>query len=449
MKDAKQKLSREGLAGLSQSELIELILTQQEQLKTLQQQVTDLNNRLTKYENPHTPPSKRFGKRKAKKSKKKRGGLFGHKGATRPVADPDETIEAHAKSCPDCGGDDYEFTHTEERIIEEFIPSRVKATRFLIPHFSCNCGCHFQGVHEQLPQIGRFGIHVLVKVTALKYQLRGVLRKIAEYLCYHDQLNLTHKSIANLLSRVAGVCKGQYDQILIRLRGSPFVYMDETSMRVLGRNWWLWIFRTTRDILVVIRPSRGQGVLKEIFGDHPLPTGVCDGWKPYRLFPDIQRCWAHLLRIVDEAAEESLFAREFAQRIYECFQYLKINLKKELTPAEQWAHRHYLDDYLKNIVEQYKDVKELKKPIRYIENGAGHWFTCLTFQGMQPTNNLAEQAIREHVIVRRIIGAFRSEKGAEEYQYIASILASWKLQNKNIFQELEKNLRENLCLKLA
>ena len=65
---------------------------------------------------------------------------------------------------------------------------------------------------------------------------------------------------------------------------------------------------------------------------------------------------------------------------------------------------------------------------------------------MEPTNNLAEQAIREHVIIRKIIGCFRSDKGAKNYQYIASLLASWKLQDKNIFEELEAILRKELCL---
>jgi hypothetical protein len=64
---------------------------------------------------------------------------------------------------------------------------------------------------------------------------------------------------------------------------------------------------------------------------------------------------------------------------------------------------------------------------------------------MHPTNNLAEQAIREHVIVRKIIGTFRSEKGSENYQYIASVLATWQLQGKNMSEELEKSLRNELC----
>ncbi|MDP2845234.1 MAG: transposase, partial [Candidatus Methanoperedens sp.] len=32
----------------------------------------------------------------------------------------------------------------------------------------------------------------------------------------------------------------------------------------------------------------------------------------------------------------------------------------------------------------------------------GSLHTCLLYPGMEPTNNLAEQAIREHVIMRKI-----------------------------------------------
>ena len=65
---------------------------------------------------------------------------------------------------------------------------------------------------------------------------------------------------------------------------------------------------------------------------------------------------------------------------------------------------------------------------------------------MQPTNNLSEQTIREQVMMRKIIGTFRSDKGAENYQYIASMFATWKLQKKNIFEELTILLRNEICL---
>ncbi|MCD4816631.1 MAG: transposase [Methanosarcinales archaeon] len=58
----------------------------------------------------------------------------------------------------------------------------------------------------------------------------------------------------------------------------------------------------------------------------------------------------------------------------------------------------------------------MKKPLTYIKNGLGCWYTCMLYPGMEPTNNLGEQAILEHVILRKIIGCFRSENGAENCQ---------------------------------
>lgn len=88
----------------------------------------------------------------------------------------------------------------------------------------------------------------------------------------------------------------------------------------------------------------------------------------------------------------------------------------------------------------------LKEKVYKNENGLGCWYTCMLYPGMEPTNNLGEQAIREHVILRKIIGCFRSENGAENYQYIASLLADWRSQGKNGFEELEQLLRQELCM---
>jgi hypothetical protein len=44
-------------------------------------------------------------------------------------------------------------------------------------------------------------------------------------------------------------------------------------------------------------------------------------------------------------------------------------------------------------------------------NGVDHWFTFLTVPGVEPTNNRAERALREHVVQRKIMGCFRNGKG--------------------------------------
>ena len=89
---------------------------------------------------------------------------------------------------------------------------------------------------------------------------------------------------------------------------------------------------------------------------------------------------------------------------------------------------------------------DLHKPFEHIQNGVGSWFTCPLYPCLEPSNNLAEQTIREHVVIRKIIGTFRSESGSQNYQYIASLLSTWRLKGLSMFVEMDKILRKELCV---
>ena len=70
----------------------------------------------------------------------------------------------------------------------------------------------------------------------------------------------------------------------------------------------------------------------------------------------------------------------------------------------------------------------------------------MLYPGMEPTINLGEQAMREYVILRKIMGCFCSWNGAGNYQYIASLLVNCRLQGKNGFEEPEQLLRQELYM---
>ena len=100
---------------------------------------------------------------------------------------------------------------------------------------------------------------------------------------------------------------------------------------------------------------------------------------------------------------------------------------------------------LKELIEYYSKYPELESVVKYINFNLGNWFTCIKVEGIEPTNNLAEQAIREPVLVRKIIGAFRSETGKENYEKLASVIASWQLRGLDLRDELKRMLMKNLC----
>ena len=416
--------------------------------------VRELEKRLAFYENPHTPPSAKAS-RKTKKTSvvnaapKKRGAPKGHRGATRKRPEPDEVIDVTMDVCPGCDHKLGGPVRTETRVIEDMPPPQVvKVTQYNVDIYECpHCGLEVTAKHPDCPRVGNFGIYLLVYITMLKYHLRGVLRKIQDFMSYNHNFDISVKGVHDILLRVGDVCKEEYDRKLAKIRNARWRYIDETGFKVNGEKWWLWIFRTDEDdTLVVIRKSRGRKVLDEILGEDHNGPDVVDGWRAYNRIGTIQRCWAHLIREVDEFKDVSENGKQLSEEVHTRYDELNDFLDKDPPIEERIQQKEVLDREMEELVKRYSIFRELKKPMTYIQNGLGSWYTCVLYPGMEPTNNLGEQAMREHVIMRKIIGCFRSENGAKNYQYIASLLASWKLQDKNGFVELEQLLRRELCL---
>ncbi len=152
-----------------------------------------------------------------------------------------------ADHCEKCGSSDLEEIDVNSVVIEDLIYrlQQIKATQFDRSVVKChNCGHEFTAKHEDCPQKGRFGIGLLVYVTMLKFMLRGVLRKIGNFTSKVNGFSISPKGIQDMLLRVGSACQSEYLRTLERVRAAPWKYVDETGIRVNGKNWWLWIFRT-------------------------------------------------------------------------------------------------------------------------------------------------------------------------------------------------------------
>jgi len=422
----------------------------------LEKEIETLRKRLHLYENPHTPPSAKKIQKADKPSSenipvpKKRGAPNGHKGATRPTKEPDEIIDVIADHCEKCNSSNIEKQDKcETAVIEDLPPpQKIKTTQYNLWKVKCkDCEHEFISKHPDCPKAGNFGIFLLVYIVMLKFHLRGVIRKIQDFVMQYNNFEISPKGIHDILLRVGSACKNDYEDKIQKIRSAKWRYIDETGIKVNGENWWLWIFRTdTNETLVVIRKSRGTKVLEEILGLEHKGANIADGWRAYSWIDKLQRCWAHLLREVDHFIDTSENGKRLSEDIHACFKKLRDFLDRDPSIEERREKKAVFEKELEAVVAKYSDFKELEKPLTYIKNGFGCWYTCMLYPGMEPTNNLGEQAMREHVIMRKFIGCFRSENGAENYQYIASLLATCRLQGKNGFEELEKVLRQELCL---
>ena len=59
---------------------------------------------------------------------------------------------------------------------------------------------------------------------------------------------------------------------------------------------------------------------------------------------------------------------------------------------------------------------------------------------VEPTNNIAERALRELIVQRKIIGGLRREKGARIMEIVNTVIATSKMNEKNVFNTVRSYL---------
>jgi len=443
---------------MGDNEVILELKFQIEELRTIvsaqAKKIEQLEKELAKYKNPNTPSSSNQHLKEntqGKKAKKgaKQGAPVGHKGITR-ILKALKKINVDVDKCPECDSSNLKDKKILKRTIID-IPKKVKPeiVEADIHVKECkDCGHVFVPKQNTIPLKGDYGIEVMLLIIFVKFTLRGVLRKTSSFLDYRHDLDITAASVNAIIKRVADAAENEYNELKQRIRAAKTVYVDETSFSVLGDRWWVWVFRSDDEILLVIRKSRGSNVLREILGENYAGNVVCDCWSSYnflsKAYANLQRCWAHLLR-KSEDLTDTVAGRHFHEKLQGLFKQIKDFNAQNPTEEERLKKYEEMTEKLRKLTLYYSRYKDLMPVVKYINNKIGQWFTCVKIEGIEPTNNFAEQAIRETVMVRKIIGAFRSETGKQNYEILASLISTWQLKGKDIADELRQMMIRKMC----
>jgi hypothetical protein len=443
------QLKKQDFDKKSKDELIDELFEKIIENEKLKEDKEALENELRKYKNSNTPPSANPLFKPVVLSLKscKRGAPKGHLGITRPWRQPHEKRHIVGEECPNCHCKDIDIVGKKHQQQEEMPPNiSPKIVDVVRDVCRCNkCKLKFIARDGVTPVQGRFGINLMVLIIFLKFIVRGVLRKTTSFLDASFAMKLAPASVQAIIERAAHAGDAEYQELKQKIKTAKLLYIDETSFRVLGKNWWVWAFRSDTDLLLVIRNSRGNNVLEEILGKNYSGTVVCDCWRAYDYLSNatLQRCWAHLLR--KSAELQGIPEKHFHRKLHQLFENIQKFNSNDRTLKQRMKKYEKLAKKLKKMNTYYSKYEECKPVTKYIDFHIESWFTCIKIKGVQPTNNYAEQAIRETVLVRKIIGAFRSEKGTKTYETLASLIATWQYQKKDIKTELSRMLNTNLC----
>jgi transposase len=431
----------------SQHGLLERVEALEERVAQLEKQNLQLSKenaelkaRLRAYENPHTPSSKKRFKRKPERPSGKLGAPKGHPKWGREQPEPTETIEHSETECPHCRHKLGKPVRIDRRVIEELPePQPIKVTEHFINHYHCD-HCHRNIIAGNNVPYGMFGINAQATTVLLRFEDRLPLRKAVNAL-KRQGLNMTNVSVQNISQRVAYGLSPEYNKQIQLLRASRVVYADETEMPVDGERWWLWTFTSEQQTIYVIRKRRNSKVPLEILGKQYTGIVTSDGHTVYRKIGSAQqRCWAHIIRESKALKEEHKLYACHHDNLTKIFAKLK-RIRAKPPPLEKRLElKAQLEQDMTRIADALDGHKEYRTFAVKLRNAIPALFTCLIHLFVEPTNNIAERALRELIVIRKIIGGLRRETGARTMETIASMLATWKQQEKDPYQALKQHL---------
>ena len=297
-----------------------------------------------------------------------------------------------------------------------------------------SCGRRIQGRHHEQTSdalgaaASQLGPNVVAFGAWLHQELGLPYGNACAVLGLAFDITVTPGGLSQALSRLAGRAEASYAGLLEEVRVSEAVYPDETSARMNGQRWWLWVFATTLSTVYVQRPSRGFDVIEEILGRDFAGRLGHDGWAPYDKLTEAthQQCLAHLIRRSEDLLETATrgavrFARKVKKLLQDALRLRDRWEAEELSEHGFSVLRGKLEKRLVRVLEMHITREGNRKFQAHLDKHADDLLTFL-YEDVEATNWPAEQAIRPAVRFRKTSGGHRSPRGARTRDVLLSIL---------------------------
>lgn len=420
--------------------LLVTIVQQQEIIAAQQRRIEELERRLGMNSgNSSLPPSSdRPGQEPTPparpESKRRRGGQFGHPKRTRPLipsAECDHVVHHRPVACSDCGarldGDDPQPVRHQ---VTELPVVKPTVTEHQLHTLQCPaCGHRCRGQLPATVPRGCFGPGVVAAVTLLSSFGRLSQRMIAGVLQDLFQLQVADGQISRLQSHGRNALQAGYDDIVVDVRKSAALNIDETAWRQNGRKAWLWTVVGRLATLFAVRPSRSRSEVHQLLGAEFSGIVVCDRYSAYNHLEDERRqfCWAHLLRDFQAMIDRGGISAAVGTRLKESGQELIHHWHRQQSQQIQRptfaGHFRRLRSEILDALDNGALCHEAKtaETCRRLSNECYSLFVFVHHAGVSPTNNAAEQALRKSVIFRKLSFGTEAKTGSQNLAVILSV----------------------------
>jgi transposase len=350
--------------------------------------------------------------------------------------------------CPCCAGELRRNAHFAKVVQQvDFGPPPLTVEEHTSPEYWC--GHCRRGYYAAMPGHIEKGGLVGPRLTALIAYLKGVCHAsfstVRKFLRDVVRVTISRGQLAKVIAKVSTALDGPYQELLDRLPGEARLNVDETGHKDNGTLMWTWCFKAELYTLFKIDAHRSADVLIEVLGREFDGVLGCDCFSAYRRYMRecdvvVQFCLAHLIRDVKflttlPGKAERAYGERLREALRELFGLIH---RREQLPAGQFQRQLEAarDQVLAVGTTQVPPGRPAQAMAKRLAAHGASYFTFVTTPGVEPTNNLAEQAIRFVVIDRHITQGTRGETGQRWSERIWTVMATCAQQGRSVWDYL-------------
>ena len=455
--DAPPSVSPEVLAALP-AEVLALLQWQARQIAQLQREIAELKAQLNKDStNSSLPPSTAHPHARLlspkPKSKRRRGGQPGHDKHERALIRVEEcqtVVPCVPTECRRCGrtlhGTDPEPLRHQVWELPDIQPV---VTEYQRHRLVCSCGSSTCGDLPPGVPTGQAGPRLIAFAGLLMACFRQSKRRTAQFLNAILNQPASAGWMVLLQNRCAEAVQPAYDELAAQLPAQLILNIDESPTKEGSSKAWVWTVAAASFTFFACRTSRAAGVLEELLGEAYSGVSHCDRAKMYWRFGRLQWCWAHLKRdfqalIDDPCPTRQRLGHDLMRPTQELFALWKrvrdgtisrAAFVRDMQPIRRRIDGLLLRGYYNALTAGFcKELWEHRERL----------WTFVAVEGVEPTNNAAERALRHAVIWRKLSFGTQSAAGSRFVERMLSVIETGRRAGRNVFAWLTEAVRARL-----
>ena len=439
-------------------------------IKQLERENAELKKRIEELErlvkqnsnNSSKPPSSDFGRNtktkepgKKKKRKRKQGAQKGHKPNLKQLV-PKEHVTKFENLVPEqctCGCYPLEDCQEPPMRFQTFDlpPITPEVTEYVQHYRRCtHCG---ETVYKPLADhIKRnvFGPGVLAIVGVMTGMLNTSKRKAVEVINEVFHIPMSLGGLSNCEAKISEAMASAYNDLMDYVQSQDTAHADESGWkRGNRRKGWLWAMCCASAAFFMIHANRTQQAASELLGRF---SGILhsDRWSGYNIYNYLRQiCWAHLKRDFQAISEAKGKLGHIGKQLLELEALIFWDYHRARDGTIQWKTFQSRMVSIQSEVEHLlQEGGKYKGPLagkcREIWKHRENLWTFVSHPDVSPTNNAAEQIVRQGVLWRKMSFGTQSKRGARYVERMLSVCATCRLQGRSIIDYIRQACRAHI-----